>query len=217
MFGIGSLGHKQFPPSLEYPMQKPPSRLRDTEDPIPITGSIQNIEVVAGLPSPVPPLAGDSLRSPDVVEPMDFTAIGERYRFAIAAFRGSDNDFDGTRLTQQPERAKKINRAPRSGASGFATVSRHRLAFSGRLDSSNSPHSTPRSSRAATAPPNDPVRRRRVPPRLRSTRPARRPTVPPQRRPTSRRQIPRSLPDFQSRSKSASPVLIRCDTGAPAG
>src|ERR1700683_3757920 len=104
MFGIGSFGHKQFPPSLEYPMQKPPSRLRDTEDPIPITGSIQNVEVVARLPPAVPPLARDSLRSPDVVEPMDFTAIGERYRFAIAALRRPDNDFDGARLAQQPER-----------------------------------------------------------------------------------------------------------------
>jgi hypothetical protein len=48
MFGIGSFGHKQFPPSLEYPMQKPPSRLRDTEDPIPITGSIQNVDPGCG-------------------------------------------------------------------------------------------------------------------------------------------------------------------------
>jgi hypothetical protein len=66
-------------------MQKPPSRLRDAEDPISIPSRIQNIEVVAGLPPPVPPLAGDSFRPPDVVEPMNFTVIGERYRFAVAA------------------------------------------------------------------------------------------------------------------------------------
>ena len=96
-------------------MQKPSPRLRDAEDPIPVAGVIQNIEVVAGLPPPVPPLAGDSLRSPDVVEPMDFAIIGERDRLAVAAFRWPDNDFDGMRLAQQPERTKKINRAARAG------------------------------------------------------------------------------------------------------
>src|ERR1700722_9683263 len=114
MCGIESFGHEEFPPSLEYPMQKPSPRLRDTEDPIPVAGGIQNIEVVAGLPPPVPPLAGDSLRSPNVVEPMNFAIVSERYGFAIAALRWSNDCLDRTRLAQQPKRAKKINRAPRA-------------------------------------------------------------------------------------------------------
>src|ERR1700689_4496236 len=111
MFGIGRFGHKEFPPSLEYPVQKPSSRFRDTEDPIPVASGIQTIEVVAGLqlpvpplagdwlpPPPVPPLAGDSRRPRDMIEPMNFAIVSERYRFAIAALRGSNDSLDRTGL-----------------------------------------------------------------------------------------------------------------------
>ena len=111
MFGIGRFGHT----SLEYPVQEPSSGLRDAEDPIPIAGDIQSIEIIACFPSSVPPLAGDSLRSPDVIEPMHLAAIRERDRLTITAFRGPDNGRDGARLAQQAERAKKINRAARGG------------------------------------------------------------------------------------------------------
>jgi hypothetical protein len=115
MFGIGRFWHKEFPPSLEYPMQKPSSALGDAEDPIPIAGGIQNIEVVTGLPSPLPPLAGDSLRSPEVIEPMNFAVVRKRYGLAIVALRWPNDCLDRTRFAQQSERTKKISRTARAG------------------------------------------------------------------------------------------------------
>src|ERR1700683_3183804 len=92
-------------------MQKPSTGLSDAEDPIPIAGGVEDVEVVAGFGSAKPPLAGDALWPADVIEAMNFAAIGERGGKAVAALRWPDDHRDRTRLTQQPQGAKKIDRA----------------------------------------------------------------------------------------------------------
>ncbi len=95
---------------LEDSVEEPFAGLGDAEEPVSVACGVEDVEVVADFPSPVPPLARDALRAADVEEAVHSShSIRERNRLSLSALGGANDHADPLRFAQQSQGAEDID------------------------------------------------------------------------------------------------------------